>query len=65
MTGLGPWVCHSWAFRQLRTFLTYKAAQAGVVLIAVDPRNISRTCPVCAQVVGGANISPSAAVVGV
>jgi IS605 OrfB family transposase len=38
---------HSWAFRQLRTFLTYKAAQAGVVLVAVDPRNTSRTCSVC------------------
>ncbi|WP_129628432.1 RNA-guided endonuclease InsQ/TnpB family protein [Candidatus Oscillochloris fontis] len=38
---------HSWAFRQLRSFLAYKAAQAGVVLVAVDPRNTSRTCAVC------------------
>lgn len=37
----------SWAFNQLRAFLTYKAALAGVVLIAVDPRNTSRTCPAC------------------
>jgi IS605 OrfB family transposase len=40
-------VRHSWAFRQLRTFLTYKAAQAGVGVVAVDPRNTSRTCSVC------------------
>jgi IS605 OrfB family transposase len=38
---------HSWAFRQLRSFLAYKAAQAGVLLVAVDPRNTSRTCAVC------------------
>jgi IS605 OrfB family transposase len=36
-----------WAFRQLRTFVSYKAAQAGVVLVAIDPRNTSRTCSVC------------------
>jgi putative transposase len=38
-------VHHSWAFAQLRSFLTYKAAQAGIPLVAVDPRNTSRTCP--------------------
>ncbi|NJN17861.1 MAG: IS200/IS605 family element transposase accessory protein TnpB [Oscillochloris sp.] len=38
---------HSWAFRQLRSFLAYKAVQAGVVIVAVDPRNTSRTCAVC------------------
>jgi IS605 OrfB family transposase len=37
----------SWAFRQLRTFIAYKAAQAGVLVVAVDPRNTSRTCSVC------------------
>ncbi len=36
-----------WAFRQLRTFLVYKAQQAGVKVVAVDPRNTSRTCSVC------------------
>lgn len=41
---------HSWAFHQLRLFLTYKAALAGVVLEAVDPRNSSRTCPECGSV---------------
>lgn len=37
----------SWAFNQLRSFVAYKAAMAGVVLVAVDPRNTSRTCPKC------------------
>lgn len=38
---------HSWAFRQLRTFIEYKAKLAGVVVKLVDPRNTSRTCPIC------------------
>lgn len=38
---------HSWAFAQLRSFLTYKAALEGVPLVCVDPRNTSRTCPEC------------------
>ena len=37
----------SWSFFQLRAFLTYKAALAGVCLHLVDPRNTSRTCSVC------------------
>lgn len=37
----------SWAFGQLRSFLSYKAALAGVPLHTVDPRNTSRTCSVC------------------
>lgn len=36
-----------WAFLQLRTFLTYKSLAAGVPLVAVDPRNTSRTCSEC------------------
>jgi IS605 OrfB family transposase len=40
-------VLHSWAFSQLRTFVTYKAALAGVAIVTVDPRNTSRTCHVC------------------
>jgi len=38
---------HSWAFAQLRSFLTYKAALAGVPLVAVDPRYTSQSCPEC------------------
>jgi len=36
-----------WAFFQLRSFIEYKARLAGVPVIAVDPRNTSRTCPEC------------------
>jgi putative transposase len=34
----------------LLTILAYKAASAGRVVIAVDPRNTSRTCPHCGHV---------------
>jgi len=37
----------NWGFRQLRAFLTYKAALAGIVVVAVDARNSSRECPEC------------------
>jgi putative transposase len=36
-----------WAFHQLRFFLEYKVAAAGIPCVAVDPRNTSRTCPRC------------------
>jgi putative transposase len=38
---------HSWAFSQLRLFLEYKSALAGVGLVVVDPRNSSRECSRC------------------
>jgi len=38
---------HSWAFYQLRQFVSYKAAAAGVPVVLVDPRNTSRTCHLC------------------
>lgn len=37
----------NWGFRQLREFISYKARQAGVRMVAVDPRYTSRACPVC------------------
>jgi len=37
----------SWAFFQLRQFITYKAKLAGVLIKLVDPSNTSRTCPQC------------------
>ena len=40
----------SWSFRQLRTFVEYKAAAMGVPVVLVDPRNTSRTCPSCGTV---------------
>lgn len=41
---------HSWSFDQLRQFIAYKARMAGVLVVAVDPRNSSRTCPQCGLV---------------
>lgn len=41
---------HSWAFGQLRQFVSYKAKLAGVPVVFVDPRNTSRTCPVCGSI---------------
>ncbi|MFL5691086.1 MAG: RNA-guided endonuclease InsQ/TnpB family protein [Ktedonobacteraceae bacterium] len=38
---------HSWAFYQLRLYIAYKAAWAGVEVKFVDPRNTSRTCSAC------------------
>ncbi len=37
----------SWAFAQLRSFLSYKSARAGVPLHTVDPAYTSRTCSQC------------------
>jgi len=41
---------HSWSFFQLRSFIEYKARLNGVLVLAVDPRNTSRTCPSCGHV---------------
>lgn len=41
---------HGWSFGQLRFFLEYKARMTGVALVAVDPRNTSRTCPACGHI---------------
>ncbi len=36
-----------WGFYQLRSFIDYKALRMGVPIVAVDPRNTSRTCSQC------------------
>lgn len=39
-----------WAFHQMRQFVTYKALQAGVKIVIVDPRDTSRTCLSCGHI---------------
>lgn len=41
---------NSWAFYQLRVFLAYKAIQAGVELIAVNPAYTSQMCHCCLHI---------------
>jgi IS605 OrfB family transposase len=41
---------HSWAFAQLGSFLAYKAKQAGVAFVEVDPAYTSQTCSACGWV---------------
>lgn len=41
------WIQHSWAFRQLQTFIEYKALERGISVIYIDPRNSSKTCSRC------------------
>ncbi len=41
---------HSWAFAQLGSFLAYKARQAGVAFVEVDPAYTSQTCSACGWV---------------
>lgn len=40
----------NWAFAQLRHYVTYKAALAGVPVMLVDPRHTSQRCNVCGHV---------------
>ena len=37
----------SWAFYQLRSFITYKARLAGVPVVLVDPAYTSQRCNAC------------------
>ena len=41
---------HSWSYRQLRVFTTYKAEEKAIRVIAVDPRNTSKACSVCGHI---------------
>lgn len=40
----------SWSFHQLRSLLEYKAVDAGVPLVAVDPAYTSKTCHACGEI---------------
>jgi putative transposase len=38
---------HSWSYRQVRTFTTYKAEETGSAVVGVDPRHTSQRCSRC------------------
>ncbi|WP_238985463.1 RNA-guided endonuclease TnpB family protein [Nitrosococcus halophilus] len=38
---------HRWAWRELQTFIEYKAEAAGIRVIYVNPTYSSKTCSVC------------------
>jgi IS605 OrfB family transposase len=41
---------HRWAFRQLQTFVEYKAKAVGIVVEYVDPAYTSQTCSSCGHI---------------
>jgi IS605 OrfB family transposase len=41
------WLLGNWAFADLSAKIKYKAAEAGIPVVEVDPRNTSRTCARC------------------
>ncbi len=49
----------NWGFAQLRHYIAYKAALAGVPVVLVDPRNTSRMCPECGAVDEANRVSQS------
>src|SRR5262249_35281803 len=40
----------NWGFSQLRQYVTYKAALAGVPVVLVDPKHTSQKCHVCGHI---------------
>lgn len=40
----------SWAFRELQTFIEYKAREKGILVVYVDPAYTSQSCPKCGHV---------------
>ena len=40
----------SWAYYQLQNFIEYKAKSQGISVLFVNPKNTSRTCPVCGHI---------------
>ena len=40
----------SWAYYQLQNFIEYKAKSQGISVLFVNPKNTSRTCPVCGNI---------------
>ncbi|MCK9407240.1 MAG: IS200/IS605 family accessory protein TnpB-related protein [Methanothrix sp.] len=47
---------HNWSFYQLRQYIDYKAAIAGVPLICIDPAYTSQECPICHLISAAASL---------
>ena len=45
--GEGQRRLHSWTFAQFRSFVEYKSQEAGMRVVAIDPRHTSQTCSKC------------------
>ena len=41
---------NSWAFRELQTFVEYKAKEKGIAIVYVNPKYTSQTCPICKHI---------------
>ncbi|MBI3412784.1 MAG: IS200/IS605 family element transposase accessory protein TnpB [Candidatus Aenigmarchaeota archaeon] len=41
---------HSWAFRQLQSYIEYKAIQRGCLVAYINPRYTSQTCRICNEI---------------
>ena len=41
---------HGWSFAKLHSQITYKAAEQGIDVVTVDPRNTSKECHACKEV---------------